>query len=65
MSLRNYAALGLEADGGTAEPAGSDLSERPLVASINLLSVALLEIMRPFLWQSLILLYLWAQFGPR
>ena len=46
------------------EPAGLDLSDRPVVAAVNLLAAALLEILRPFVWQALILLYLLAQFSP-
>jgi hypothetical protein len=48
-----------------AEPAGVDLSDRPFIASVNLLSAALLEILRPFCWEALILLYLLALFTSR
>jgi hypothetical protein len=65
VSLPNHATARPTQSAGEAEPSGFDLTDRPVVASINMLSAAILEILRPFVWQSLILLYLLAQFGSR
>ena len=48
--------------GAGPEPSGLDLSDRPFIASVNILAVALLEILRPLCWEALILLYLLALF---
>jgi hypothetical protein len=42
------------------EPFGRDLSDRPFVAFANLVSVVLMEILCPFCWEALVLLYLFA-----
>ena len=54
-----------QAAGAEAQPAGLDLTDRPFVGSVNLISAALLEILRPFCWEALILLYLLALFTSR
>jgi hypothetical protein len=44
------------------EPFGRDLSDRPFVAFANFVSVVLMEILCPFCWEALVLLYLLALF---
>jgi hypothetical protein len=47
---------------GTGAPS-VDLVEHPVIASINVLAVALMEILGPFCWAALILLFLVAEFS--
>jgi hypothetical protein len=44
------------------EPSGLDLSDRPFVATANIVAAVLLEILRPLYWEALILLYFLALF---
>jgi hypothetical protein len=53
------------AAGPNDEPVGPDLSEHSFIAFVNVVSAALLEILRPFCWEALILLYLLALFTTR
>ena len=62
MSLRRFTPAELPPNAGEEEPSGCDLSDRPLVATANILTVALLEILRPLCWEALVLLYLLALF---
>jgi hypothetical protein len=41
-----------------------DCGKHPLIAKINLLAGALLEIIGPMFWAALILLTLWAELSP-
>lgn len=42
-----------------------DLAEHPFIAAVNILAVALLEILGPFCWAALILLFIVADLSPR
>ena len=50
---------------GDSEPSGLDLSDRPFVATANMVAAVLLEILRPLCWEALILLYLLALFTAK
>jgi hypothetical protein len=41
-----------------------DLSNHPVIEFINLLAVALMEVLGPFCWAALILLFFIAEFSP-
>jgi hypothetical protein len=47
-----------------ADAPPSGLHDHPVIEVINILAVALLEILGPFCWLALILLFLVAEFSP-
>lgn len=64
MSFRRFSTGGLPPNAGEQDPSGLDLSDGPFVATANIITAALLEILRPLCWEALILLYLLALFTP-